>query len=176
MWTSVQVQMNDKAAHSQTFNEKDGLPKPDWADTYLKIVHRFTPRHSPQPSAHPYILSSVPHFSLTPPQTTFTDDKTVCYDRNIAPLWGAFQVEPEYLPLDGETEPLDKGWKQRRTFAAFKTGCQKEREQQAIACCSRTIFSWGFAGTRMSFIGTSSKELSAYRLSTLGRLLPYCHL
>ena len=50
-------------------------------------------------------------------------------------------------------------------------------EQQASACCSQTIrCSLGLAETRISSRGTSSKAPRAYRLSTEGRLLPFCHL
>ena len=53
---------------------------------------------------------------------------------------------------------------------------EKWFEQQDSACCSPNICSCTWAGIRICSIGTSKRVPSAYRLSTVGRLSPFCHL
>ena len=53
---------------------------------------------------------------------------------------------------------------------------RKQCEQQVSACCSHTISGFSATGIRICSSGTSSSAPSAYRLSTVGRVSPFCHL
>ena len=104
-------------------------------------------------------------------------DMTSCVRRKLWSIWD-IQAQCGSESSEERTQDCLRKWlKQSWTSAVFKTDCQICTEQQAFACCSKTrIFSWGFVDTKISFMGTSNKLLRAYRLSTDGRVLPYCHL